>query len=149
MSDIKELSITAQVILAGHWGLSPSMELTMQNQKSRLTKQAADAMTELIYAGLVKAEKANDSCAESMTYTLTEKGKALRFRKSIEWVEKHGNFKLTEQIVRKGDIAAAREEGRRQGLEELADLVEEVGRLPGRYELAETIRRRALKEKQP
>lgn len=78
--------------------MMPRTELTMKNQVSRLSEQASKAMSELIMAGYVDAQKADDGYAESMTYRLTDTGKKLKRGKSIAWMEKHGRFPLTEKI---------------------------------------------------
>lgn len=97
---IENLSIRAQAILAGHWGFAPGLQLTLNNVESRLTEENSAAMSELIMAGLVKAEKADNGYAESMTYTLTNEGRAARFQKSMAWLRDNGNFSLTERIER-------------------------------------------------
>jgi hypothetical protein len=93
-----DLSITAQVILATHWGFGDNTKLTMGNEKSRMTSRCREAMTELILTDIVHAEKADDSRAESMSYTLTEKGKRMDRRKSSKWMEEHGRFPFTEKV---------------------------------------------------
>jgi len=93
-----ELSITAQVILATHWGLGDNTVLTIGNEISRMTPRCRNAMTELMLANIVKSEKADDNRAESISYRLTEKGKKMNRRKSSEWMEEHGRFPFTEKV---------------------------------------------------
>lgn len=95
---VKDLSTTAQAILASHWGLGPDCKVTLGNEVSRMTSRSREAMSELIVEGFVQAEKADDGRAESLTYTLTEKGKSADLRKSMSWMEKHGKFPFTEKI---------------------------------------------------
>ena len=95
---ISDLSITAQAILAGHWGISKGMTLTLNNRESRLTKKSSDAMSELICEGIVKAEKADNGYAESMTYSLTKTGAEMKINKSFDWMGEHGRFSITEPI---------------------------------------------------
>ena len=92
-----ELSDDAYAILTGHFGFNPKSTLTLNNQESRLTERSAAAMTELVAAGYVKDGKADNGYAESRTYSLTERGKALT-PMPIMWMEKHGKFSLVEPI---------------------------------------------------
>lgn len=94
-----DLSIRAQAILAGHWGFNPKASLTLKNVEKRLTPENAQAMSELIVAGIVQAEKADDGHPKSVTYTLTEKGQARKIAKSMNWMAEHGRFSLVEDIV--------------------------------------------------
>lgn len=96
--EILGLSELAQAILAGHWGFAKGSTLTLQNQKSRLTASAAEAMSELVAAGIVADNKADDGYAESRTYSLTDKGRSAEFRKPISWMDKHGKISITEPI---------------------------------------------------
>lgn len=97
--EILALSEDAQAILAGHWMFGIKFTLTMGNQTSRFSPRAKSAFSELIGAGIILDEKADDGCAESRVYSLSEKGKTLEFRKSFEWIETHGNFNTTEPIT--------------------------------------------------
>lgn len=99
MTAVSQISVHAQAILAAHWGISPEATLTLNNEASRLTRESSDAMSELICAGFVKAEKAANGFAQSMTYTLTSLGKKTNIRKSLTWMERHGKFSLTEPIL--------------------------------------------------
>lgn len=93
------LSIRAQAIAAGYFGLNPNMKLTLRNVENRLTAENAKAMSELIGAGLIKAEKAPDSNPASVVYALTPKGRKTKLAKSLSWMEKHGAFSLTEPVT--------------------------------------------------
>jgi hypothetical protein len=97
--EILELSYDAQAILAGHWMFGAKFTLTMGNQKSRFSLRAKKAFCDLVSAGIILDEKADDGYAESRTYSLSEIGKGLEFRKSITWVEKYGKFSITEPIT--------------------------------------------------
>jgi predicted ArsR family transcriptional regulator len=94
-----KLSVTAQVILASHFALGDGTVLTMGNEVSRMTERCREAMSELIMEGIIVAAKADDGRAESMTYRLTDKGKATERRKPSSWMDKHGKFPFTEKIV--------------------------------------------------
>lgn len=94
-----KLSTHAQLILATHFAWGESTTLTMGNEVSRMTAKSREAMSELIMAGVIVAAKADDGRAESITYQLTEKGKAMDRRKSAEWVEKHGKVPFAEKIA--------------------------------------------------
>lgn len=107
MTAVSKISIQAQAILAAHWGMNPALTLTLNNEASRLTPQASAAMSELICAGFVKAEKAANGFASSMTYTLTDLGRKAKIQKSLAWMERHGRFSLTEPILHSS--AAARD----------------------------------------
>lgn len=97
--EILALSEDAQAILAGHWMFGIKFTLTMGNQMSRFSPRAKAAISELVSAGIILDEKADDGYAESRTYSLSEKGKSLEFRKSIKWIETHGKFSTTEPIT--------------------------------------------------
>ena len=97
--EILSLTPAAQAILAGHWGLGAGMTLTLQNQKSRLSDRAAQGMAELVGAGMIRDEKADDGYPESRTYSLTEYGASLEFRKSLTWMDEYGKFSITEPIT--------------------------------------------------
>ena len=96
--EILSLSSDAQALLAGHWGLGVNASLTLQNQRSRLSERGAAAMAELVKAGIISDEKADDGYAESRTYRLTPHGATLEFRKSLPWMEQNAKFKLTTLI---------------------------------------------------
>lgn len=97
--EILALSKHAQAILAGHWMLGKGCTLTLQNQASRFTERSRSAMDELIEAGIVSEEKADDGYAESRTYRLTEKGACLEYRKSLAWMKENGKFPLVEPLA--------------------------------------------------
>jgi hypothetical protein len=96
--EILDLSPDAQAVLAGPWGFSVNFTLTMGNQVSRLSTRAKIAMQDLIDADIINEDKADDGYAESRTYSLSEKGKGLEFRKPLDWIAKHGEFLITEII---------------------------------------------------
>lgn len=95
---ILSLSDDAQAVLAGHWGWGSGATLTLLNQKSRLSSRGDMAMRELISAGIISDEKADDGYQESRTYRLTEYGASLEFRKSLRWMDLHGKFSIVEAI---------------------------------------------------
>lgn len=95
---MSELSVDARLILATHFAMGDGTVLTMGNEVSRMTAASREAMSELIMAGIIHAEKADDSRAESMSYRLTEKGKAVDRRQSFDWIEKHGAKPFAEPI---------------------------------------------------
>ena len=97
--EILALSDDAQAILAAHWMFGAKFTLTMGNQQSRFSPRAKTAMQELIDADVINEGKADDGYAESRTYSLSEKGKGLEFRKSMNWVEKNGKFSITEPVT--------------------------------------------------
>eukprot|EP00919_Chromeraceae_sp_WS-2016_P031912 GHVR01075256.1.p2 GENE.GHVR01075256.1~~GHVR01075256.1.p2 ORF type:complete len:106 (-),score=4.03 GHVR01075256.1:526-843(-) len=97
--EILSLSNDAQAVLAGYWGFGATFTLTMRNQESRFTPRAQSAFSELIKDGIILDEKADDGYAESRTYSLSEKGKKLEFRKSLAWVDEHAKFSTTEPIT--------------------------------------------------
>lgn len=92
---MKRLSIRAQAIAAGYFGLNPTMKLTLWNVENRLTEENAKAMQELIDKNLVRAARFRDG---RVTYTLTEEGRKADLKRSLAWMEKHGRFALTEPI---------------------------------------------------
>lgn len=96
--EVLALSIPAQAVLAGNWMLSKGFTITFQNQKTSMSEVCATAMAELIVAGFVSDEKADDGYPESRTYRLTEKGAAMDFRKPMKWMDQHGSFPITKQI---------------------------------------------------
>ena len=95
-TEILALSKTAQAILAGYWGFGKGFTLTIQNQKSCISTECKVPMAELISAGIISDEKADDGYAESRTYKLTEKGSGMEFRKSMAWIKDNGIFSITE-----------------------------------------------------
>ena len=96
--EIMALSNDAQAVLAGHWMMGKKATLTMQNQKTRLSERGLAAITELVDAGIIRDEKADDGFSKSRIYRLTEKGAALDFRKSLKWMDKHGKFSIVDRI---------------------------------------------------
>lgn len=97
--EILSLSTDAQVVLAAQWALGLGSTLTMQNQASRFSPRAAAAVRELVEAGIILDEKADDGFAESRTYRLSGKGRGLEFRKSMKWISEHGKFNISEKIT--------------------------------------------------
>ena len=97
--EILALSTRAQAILAGYWMLGGNFTLTLQNQTSSISEDCKPAMAELINAGIINDEKADDGYAESRTYRMTDIGAALEFRKSLEWMKENGRFSITEPKV--------------------------------------------------
>lgn len=96
--EILALSVDAQAVLAGHWMMGKAATLTMQNQQWRLSERGRAAITELVEAGILSDEKADDGYAESRTYRLTEKGAEMEFRKPLKWMAEHGKFSIAERI---------------------------------------------------
>lgn len=96
--EILALSADAQAVLAGHWMMGLKATLTLQNQQYRLSERGKAAMDELIAAGIISDEKADDGYAESRTYKLTPYGAGLEFRKSFTWMQENGAFSITEPI---------------------------------------------------
>lgn len=94
-----KLSTHAQLILATHFAWGDDTTLTMGNEVSRMTARSRKAMSELIMAGIIVAEKADDCRAESLTYRLTDEGKKLDRRKPAVWIEKHGQIPFAERIL--------------------------------------------------
>ena len=94
--EILALSTDARAVLAGHWMFGRKMTLTMQNQQSVLSERGAAAIFELIDAGMLSEEKADDGYPESRVYRLTEKAAGMEFRKSLNWMDKNGKFSITE-----------------------------------------------------
>lgn len=96
--EILALSNDAQAVLTGHWMLGAHATLTLQNQKSVLSDRGRAAMNELIDAGIISDEKADDGYAESRTYRVTSLGLTLEYHKSLKWMDEHGKFSITEPI---------------------------------------------------
>lgn len=97
--EVLALSIDAQAVLAGHWMLGKGSTLTMRNQAARLSARGRVAIEELVAAGILADEKAEDGYPESRTYRLTAHGAALEFRKSLTWMGEHGKFSISERIA--------------------------------------------------
>ena len=93
---MEELSTRAQAILAGWFGFNPKSTLTLNNQESILTAECELAIAQLVKAGIINDEKADNGYAESRTYSLTKKGAKMNFKKPLEWMEENGGFQLTQ-----------------------------------------------------
>ncbi|WP_306150665.1 hypothetical protein [Roseovarius sp. MMSF_3281] len=97
--EILSLSNDAQAVLAGNWMLGKNMTLTLQNQEYALSRRGEKAMRELIGAGMISCEKADDGYPESATYRLTDYGADLNFQKSMKWMKEHGGFSLVQKVA--------------------------------------------------
>ena len=96
--DILAMTTDAQALIAGNWMMGRRSTLTMGNQQSRFSPRAKLAMADLVSSGIISDKKADDGRAESRTYRLTSKGADMEFRKSLQWMEKNGQFSITEPI---------------------------------------------------
>lgn len=88
-----DLSDMAKAIRTGMF-LNPRATLTMHNEQSELTPEAAAAMQELIDGGFIAVE----AQGKRRTYSLTNAGAELP-RQSFKWMMKHGKKSLTQPII--------------------------------------------------
>jgi len=89
-----ELTDIAKAIRTGIFFI-PSATLTMHNEHSEMTPEAAAAMKELVDGGFVAVEP-NGKC---QTYSLTDDGAKLP-RQSLAWMRKHGTRPLMQPICK-------------------------------------------------
>ena len=88
-----ELSNMANCIRTGMF-LNPKATLTLWNEKSELTPEAAAAMDELIAGGFIAVE----AQGKMRRYSLTEAGEQVP-RMSFDWMMKNGKKPLTQPIA--------------------------------------------------
>jgi hypothetical protein len=88
----------ARAILAGHF-MSSKATLVLNNQEECLTKRSRAAFDELIEAGLLSEEPADNGYDEARRYALTEEGKAYPRMVPFDFMSRHGTFKLVEEIA--------------------------------------------------
>jgi hypothetical protein len=87
----------ARAILAGRF-MSPKTTLVLNNQEKGLTERSRVAFDELIAAGLLSEEPADNGYAEARRYALTEAGRLYPRAAPFEFMARHGNFKIVEPI---------------------------------------------------
>jgi hypothetical protein len=87
-----DLSDMAKAIRTGMF-MNPRATLTMHNEQSELTPEAAAAMQELIDGGYIVVE----AQGKRRTYSLTDAGADLP-RQSFDWMMTHGKKSLTQPI---------------------------------------------------
>ena len=87
-----DLSDMAKAIRTGMF-MNPRATLTMHNEQSELTPEAAAAMQELIDGGYIVVE----AQGKRRTYSLTDAGADLP-RQSFVWMMTHGKKSLTQPI---------------------------------------------------
>jgi hypothetical protein len=98
MRGLPVLGDDARAILAGHF-LSPKATLVLHNQEKCLTERSRAAFDELIDAGLLSETPAENSYDEARRYALTDAGKGYPRAVSLDFMSKHGSFKLVEPIA--------------------------------------------------
>jgi hypothetical protein len=89
---MSELSNMANCIRTGMF-LNPKATLTMWNERSEFTPEAAAAMDELVSGGFIAVE----AQGKMRRYSLTEAGEALP-KMSFDWMMEHGTISLTQPI---------------------------------------------------
>lgn len=96
--DLPDLSLGARAVLAGHF-VNPNAKLILNNQESCLTAESRGYVDELIEAGLLTEQPADNGYDGAMRYSLTQNGRDFPRALSFEFMREHGNFKLVEKIT--------------------------------------------------
>ena len=96
---MKELSIIAQVVYAGHWMMMPVMEMTFQRPWV-IGVEMRKGLDELVEAGYLSVEKFDNKYSDAMVWKPTQK--MMDLDRSENWyersfLEEHGRFKVIDE----------------------------------------------------
>jgi len=93
---MKDLSVEAQVVYAGHWQLMSINEITFQRPWV-ISDKTIKGLTDLVNAGYLTLEKSDNKHSKAVTYKPTDKMKNEKAYYSVDFLQEHGRFPIIDE----------------------------------------------------